>query len=174
MMKNVIRRKKIFNGKLLELSVQKMRYPHGYIGNLEIVKHPGAVLIVPFAGRSKVVMLRQYRPVMNEYLYEVPAGTLNKGEKPLSCAKRELLEETGYTAQKWRDLGYIYAAPGYTTEKIHCFAAYGLKKVGTQSEEDELIYIKIMTIKHIEGLVRRGKIVDSKTLAALLLTRLRG
>ncbi|MCQ9207411.1 MAG: NUDIX hydrolase [Omnitrophica bacterium] len=167
-MKN-IKIKKIFAGKLLELYLEKKRFPNGYIADLEVIKHPGAVLIVPFLNKNKIVLIKQYRPVINSYIWELPAGTLNKGESPLSCAKRELVEEVGYKAAKWSKIGYIYPAPGYTTEKIIIFEAYGLSAVKADRKDDEDIVPAIFDKKGVMRLLKSGKLVDSKTIAALKL-----
>ena len=164
--------KKVFKGKLLELFLEKKRLPNNYIASLEIVKHPGAVLIVPLLNKDGVVLIKQYRPVINSYIWELPAGTLHKDENPLSCAKRELVEEIGYAAKKWKRLNYIYPAPGYTTEKILIFEARGLKRVEHKAEEDEIIKPKIFDKKGLKKLLKDGKIVDAKTICALKLANI--
>jgi ADP-ribose pyrophosphatase len=164
--------KKVFKGKLLELFLEKKRLPNNYMARLEIVKHPGAVLIVPLLNKDNVVLIKQYRPVINSYIWELPAGTLHKDENPLSCAKRELAEEIGYAAKKWRRLNYIYPAPGYTTERILIFEARGLKRVEHKAEEDEIIKPKIFDKKGIKKLLKGGKIVDAKTICALKLANI--
>ena len=164
--------KKIFHGKILKLYLDKRRYPNGYVGRLEIVKHPGAALIVPFLDKNTVILIRQYRPVINTYIWELPAGTLGRNEPPLKCAKREIVEEIGYKASKWERLGLIYPAPGYTTEKIIFFKASGLKKVKTETQEDEVITVKKFTKSQIRRLLKSGKIVDSKTISALALANI--
>lgn len=160
-------RKQVFNGKLIKLYLEKRRFPNGYIANLEVVKHPGAVLIVPVLDRERVVLIKQYRPVVNSVIWELPAGTFHKGEKPLSCAKRELMEEVGFKASLWKRLGFIYPAPGYTTEKIIIYKASRLRKVKSETQEDEIIMPRIFTKKDLAKLLRFGKIVDAKTIAAL-------
>ena len=162
-------RKYAFKGKLLKVYTEKKKFPNGYVGKLEIVKHPGAVLIIPFLSRDKIVLIKQYRPVINSYIWELPAGTLSKGENPLACAKRELVEEIGYEAKSWKKIGYIYPAPGYTTEKIAIFKASRLKKVPCDRQEDELITSSIFTTKKLQKLVKSSNLVDAKTLAALKL-----
>ncbi|MEE8360182.1 MAG: NUDIX hydrolase [Candidatus Omnitrophota bacterium] len=170
-MNKVSSRKKIFGGKLINLYFEKRRLPNSYVASLEIVRHPGAVLIVPFIKRDEIVLIKQYRPVINSYIWELPAGTLHKNENPLSCAKRELVEEIGYVTKRWKRLGYIYPAPGYTTEKILIFEARGLRKVERKIEKDEIISPEIFSKREIIRLLRSGKIVDAKTISALSLAR---
>jgi ADP-ribose pyrophosphatase len=170
-MKKCLCRKKKFTGKLIDLYFEKQRLPNGYVASLEIVRHPGAVLIVPFVKKDSVILIKQYRPVISSYIWELPAGTLHKNEKPLSCAKRELIEEIGYAAKNWKKSGHIYPAPGYTTEKIFVFEARGMKKVGRKMESDEIITPEVFTKKEVAKLLRSGKIVDAKTISALSMAR---
>jgi ADP-ribose pyrophosphatase len=163
----LLAKKQIFKGRLLNLFLEKQRFPNGYIADLEVIKHPGAVLIVPFLNKDKIILIKQYRPVINAHIWELPAGTLHRGEKPLACAKRELVEEIGYRAKEWKRLGFIYPAPGYTTEKIIVFQATGLEKVSAQVQEDEIISSALLHKKEIIRLFNAGDIVDSKTICAL-------
>lgn len=133
-----------------------------------MIRHPGAVLIVPFLSPSRIVFIRQYRPVVGSYLWELPAGTLRKGERPLACAKRELEEEIGCTAREWARLGWLVPAPGYTTEKIHLFAARGLAATRCRREEDEVIRTRVFSVREAVSLLRSGRIVDAKTIAGLV------
>jgi ADP-ribose pyrophosphatase len=160
----------VFKGKLLNLSVRHERLPNGYLAHLEVITHPGAALIVPLASKDKVILLRQYRPVINSYIYELPAGTLDKGERPLACAKREIIEETGYSAKKMKLLGHIFPVPGYSTEKIYVFEARGLVKTERTLEEDEVIETLVLSKREIKKLFSSGRIVDAKTIAALAMT----
>ena len=168
-MKKVLKRKRVFNGRLIKLDLEKQRYPNGVVVDLEVVKHPGAVLMVPFLSKERIVLISQYRPVISSMIWELPAGTLNKKEKELSCAKRELIEEIGYKASYLKKLGYIYPAPGYTTEKIAIYEARKLRKVKSEPEEDELIKIRIFSKKEVIKLLKKGKITDAKTICALKL-----
>lgn len=160
-----------FYGKLLRVSTKRTRLPNGYVVDLEIVKHPGAVLIVPFLSRDKIIFLRQYRPVVNCYLYELPAGTLERGERLSACARREIIEETGFAANKLTKLGEIFPVPGYSTEKITLFKAEGLQKTKKASEPDEIITTHILSKSQVQRLFRTGKIKDSKTIAGLAFCR---
>jgi len=171
--------KRVFKGKLLEVFVEKKRLPNGYLATFEEIRHPGAALIVPFLGKDKIIMLKQLRPVIRSYIYELPAGTLEKRELPIDCARREIIEETGFAARTLKLLGSIYPVPGYSTERIFIYKAEGLKKVerpacpkallqaGRRVEEDEVIRSIVMDRRKVRRLFRSGKIVDAKTIAAL-------
>ena len=160
--------KKIFSGKLLNLYLDTSRkLPNKNRTRLEYIKHPGAAIVVPFLDTGNLVFVRQYRPVIDKYILELPAGTLAKGEAPLHCAKRELEEETGYRAGSVKTLGHIYTTPGFTTEKIHIFEARNLKAVVHAREPDEVLETVILNRKKIRRLLREGKISDAKTIAAL-------
>ena len=161
--------KTVFRGRLLTLITDKRRLPNGHTLRLEIIKHPGAALIVPFLGKNKIILLKQYRPVVNSYIYELPAGTLNDGETPLACAKREVIEETGYSGRKFTKVRTIYPAPGYTTEKITIYKAEGLKKENVSPEKDEIIRGFVFSKTAVKKLLRTGRIVDAKTICALAL-----
>ena len=156
-----------YNGKLLKLFEKKVLLPNNTRVCLEIIQHPGAALIIPFFSSKKIVLLKQFRPVVNSYLYELPAGTLDQNESALSCAKREIVEETGYLAKKFNYLGYIYPVPGYSTEKIHIYKADGLIKVGSKPEMDEVIESEIISFGKVKQLLKEGKIVDAKSICAL-------
>ena len=157
----------VFKGKLLSVSIKHRRLPNGYLARLEVVDHIGAALIVPFISRDRIVILRQFRPVINDYLYELPAGTLNKGETVVSCARREIIEETGYAAKKLSRLGEIYPVPGYSTEKIVIFRADRLSRKVVAAEKDEVIQVKILSRGMVRSLFKKRKIKDAKTICAL-------
>ena len=159
--------KRVFKGKLLKVFVNKVRLPNGYLATFEMIKHPGAALVVPFLTKDKIIILKQLRPVINSYIYELPAGTLDKNEPPLACARREIIEETGYSAKKFTLLGKIYPVPGYSTECIFMYKAEGLKKVERAAEKDEIIEIHMVTKSKVRRLLKSGKIVDAKTISGL-------
>jgi ADP-ribose pyrophosphatase len=155
------------------------------MATFEMIRHPGASLIVPFLDKNTVILLRQLRPVIDSYIYELPAGTLDKGETPLACARREIIEETGYCAKWFTPLGAIYPVPGYSTEKIFIYRAENLKKVIHNSraplrvpyqhkyqhhgEKDEWLEHKLFTRSQVRRLFKQGKIVDAKTICGLAL-----
>lgn len=152
--------------KFLTVKERKTKLPNGNTINLELVDHPGAVLIVPFLTPGNVILLRQFRAVINSFLFELPAGTLEKGEQPLACARREIIEETGYSAKKFTRLGIIYPVPGYSTEKITLYRAEDLTLRGSACEPDEVIETLVVTRKNVRELFRAGKIIDAKTICA--------
>ena len=158
-----------FKGKLLSLVTQRRRLPNGHVATVEIVEHPGAVVIVPFLKKDTVVLIRQYRPAIKAYLYEFPAGTINKGEKPSSCAGRELIEETGFRAQKLTRLGEIYPVPGYSTEIITIYKAQGLRPATAPRDADEIITTGVFGKAKIKSFFKSGRIKDAKTICALAL-----
>ena len=157
----------VFKGRLLKVFVKKERLPHGYLATYEMIKHPGASLIIPFLNKDTVIMLRQLRPVIGSYIYELPAGTLDKNESPVSCARREIIEETGYKGRTFTLLGKIYPVPGYSTERIFIYKAEKLSPVERQVEEDEVIESCPLSKKAVRKLFLQGKIVDAKTICAL-------
>lgn len=161
--------KTVFKGKLLKVYVKKERLPNGYLATFEMISHPGASLIVPFLDKNTVILLRQLRPVIDSYIYEFPAGTLDKGESGLTCARREIIEETGYSARRFTLLGAIYPVPGYSTEKIFIYKAEGLKQVIRTPEADEVIEHRPYTRGQVRRLFKQGKIVDAKTICGLAL-----
>jgi ADP-ribose pyrophosphatase len=158
-----------FKGKLISLVTDTRRLPNGTRVRLEIIRHPGASLIVPFLDKDRIVLLRQFRPVINAYLYELPAGTLDKKETPRACARREIVEETGYRARRVTRIGCVYPVPGYSTEKIIIYRAEGLRKQKSRTEADEVIEAFPASRRQVRRLFKKGKIIDAKTICALAL-----
>ncbi len=161
--------KLIYQGRILKLISKTVCLPNRHVMKLEVILHPGAALIVPFLDKDRMVFLRQFRPVVNAYLFELPAGTIEGKESPVSCAKRELIEETGFSSGKLRLLGSVYPVPGYSTERIFIYQATGLKKIQTAAEADEVINIRILDKHKVQKLFRDKKIVDAKSVCALAL-----
>ena len=151
------------------MTTELQTLPNGHKKTIELIRHPGAALIVPFLNKNTIVMIRQYRPAIGTYLYELPAGTLDRNERPLHCAKREIIEEIGYRARNFKKLGMIYPAPGYSDEKIHIYKAWNLTPDYRPGDPDEIIQIRKYTFPQMRKLVKLGKIRDSKTLAAFTL-----
>ena len=137
----------------------------------ETVQHPASVVILPVLEDRRVVMIRQFRHALGRYIYEIPAGTSEAGEPLLACAKRELAEETGYRATRWRRLYEFYPAPGISTERMVLYRADGLcpldKKVGM--DKDEYIIPCIVTAETAVGWVRKNQVIDAKSIIGLLM-----
>jgi ADP-ribose pyrophosphatase len=165
--------KRIYTGRVINLDIDRVRFPNGSSGELEIIRHPGASAVVPFlteptSGDPRVLLLKQYRYAAGGYLYEIPAGRLDLGELPEACARRELAEETGCTATSMKFLTSVYTTPGFTDECIHLFMATGLIRGEPHHEADEFIQVEVMPLSQALDLIRRGEIKDAKTTLALL------
>jgi ADP-ribose pyrophosphatase len=165
--------RRMYSGRIINLDIDTVRFPNGTIGELEMIRHPGASAVVPFltdpAGDDPTVLLiRQYRYAAERYLYEVPAGRLDPGEAPDACARRELREETGCQAERVEHLITMYTTPGFTDEKIHLFMATGITRGEDAREADEFIETETMPLSRALSLVERGEIQDGKTALALM------
>ena len=165
--------RRAYSGKIISLDVDTVRFPDGSLGDLEMIRHPGASAVVPFlsdpAGEDpQILLIRQYRYAADGYLYEIPAGRLNPGEQPADCAERELKEETGCSAQHVEHLFTMYTTPGFTDEKIHVFMATGLIAGETKHEADEFLELQPMLLSRALQMVEAGEIRDGKTALALL------
>jgi ADP-ribose pyrophosphatase len=167
MQEKTLNSKKIFSGRILNLKHLTVKLPDGNKAKREIIYHPGASAIIPILPGNKVIFVKQYRKAAEKILLEIPAGTLDKNEPPIKCARRELIEETGYKAKHIKKILQFYTAPGYTSEIIHIFLAKGLSQIGKNTEPDEFLKTVILTKKEIQKLYKEGKIVDSKTLIGL-------
>lgn len=163
--------KSIFQGKVVTLRVDEVLLQDGRVGRREVVEHPGAVGILAIersAEGSGIVLVEQYRYAVGEFLWEIPAGTLKPGEDPLECAKRELREETGYTAEKWDYLIGFYTTPGFTSERMHLFLARGLAAGPQEADGDEFLSVRLVPLDRALEMLRSGQIRDAKTTIALL------
>ena len=156
-------------GRKIRVEIDRSAGPDGQVIQRDLIFHPGAVVILPMASATDVVLLRNFRFVLDETLWELPAGTLEPGEPLLDCAKRELLEETGYTAEQWTSLGYLYASPGVLDEKLHLFLARELTAGPQQLEPDETIEPRIVPMQQAIAMCLSGEIKDAKTITTLLL-----
>ena len=163
-----VKSKRLFKGRVVSLRVDETLLGSRKVVR-EVVEHPGSVAIVPMLSEKKVVLIKQYRYAVGHELFEIPAGTLEKREKPVECAKRELLEETGYRAQSLRRLGSVYLAPGYCDELIHIYLAESLEYVGRRAEEDERIRVITLSLEKALKEVLSRRFYDAKTLCGLFL-----
>ena len=165
--------RRVYDGRIINVDLDTVRFPDGSTGELEMVRHSGASAVLPFLGDPMgedppVLLVRQYRYAAEGYLYEVPAGRLDPGESPLACAKRELLEETGCTAERVEALTTMYTTPGFTDERIHLFMATGVTRGEHRREHDEFMEVETMPLSRALELVERGEISDGKTIVTLL------
>ncbi|ABY92839.1 MULTISPECIES: NUDIX hydrolase [Thermoanaerobacter] len=159
---------KIFEGKIINLRVDEVKLPNGKVTTREIVEHPGGVSIVAVNEEGKILLVKQYRKPAEESLLEIPAGKLEKGEDPLICAKRELLEETGYEAGFIKQLITFYTTPGFSNEKMYLYFAKDLKKYTAQPDEDEFLEVYEYTPEELWEMILQNQIKDSKTIIGIL------
>jgi ADP-ribose pyrophosphatase len=164
----VISSKIIYEGKILKIKLDEVKLPNGYVTVREIVEHPNAIALIPINNNGKLIMINQYRHSAQEVLLEIPAGTMEKNETPDECAKRELLEETGYEAKELKKLFSCYLAPGYSTELIHIFLAKNLVYKGQETEADEQIKVVELSFKEALEKIKKGEVKDAKTICSLL------
>lgn len=162
-----------YTGRVINLDVDTVRFPDGASGQLEMVRHPGASAVVPFIDDPddpdpRILLLRQFRHAADGFIWEIPAGRLDSGESPETCARRELAEETGMRATRIERLTTFYTTPGFTDERIHLFLAGGLETGEHRREADEFMEVHSTRWSEAMGMIERGEIVDGKTLLALL------
>lgn len=165
--------RRVYTGRIISLDTDTVRFPDGTIGELDMIRHPGASAIVPFVsdplgGDPQILLLKQYRYAAEQYLYEIPAGRLDAGEDPRDCAVRELREETGCTAAHMDFLFTMFTTPGFTDERIHLFMAAGLERGETAHEADEFMTLETVTLSHALQLIQKGEIKDAKTALGIL------
>jgi ADP-ribose pyrophosphatase len=162
-----------YAGRRISVDLDRVRFPDGTTGTLEMVRHPGAAAVVPLldppdASDPRVLLLRQFRHAADDHLWEIPAGTLEAGEPPAACAARELEEEAGVRAAELRHLTTIFTTPGFTDERIHLYLATGLTRVPAAPERDEFLEVHERRWSALGGMIRAGEVRDAKSLVALL------
>ena len=165
--------RRIYTGRVVSLDIDRVRFPDGSVGELEMIRHSGASAVVPFlsdpAGDDpQILLIRQYRYAADGFLYELPAGRLDPGEDPASCARRELREETGCSAERVEFLYTMYTTPGFTDERIHLFMATGLTQGKTGHESDEFLTLEPVLLSRALEMIRDGVIQDAKTALGIL------
>ncbi len=161
----------IFDGIIMHVYRDTVKLPDGKEAFRELMRHIGAVCVIPVTEDNEVIVERQYRYPINKIITEIPAGKLNsKQEDRLLAAKRELLEETGITADNWLDMGELYCACAYSDEMINVYLATGLHFGERKLDEDEFLDVKKVPLKELVDQVMRGEIADSKTQIAILKT----
>ena len=165
----VVDSRPIYEGRIVRFRVDTVVLPDGSRSTREVIGTPGAVVIVPLTDDGQVRMVRQYRSAIGEYLLELPAGTLEPNESPEQAAPRELAEETGDRAARWRRLAGFYTVPGICDEYLHLFLATDLTPGQTDQEADEFIEVVTLPLSEALEMVRQGEVRDAKTIIGLLM-----
>ena len=164
----LLSRREIFKGRVVDLSVDQVRMPNGKSTELEVIRHPGAAAMVPLTDSGEVLLVRQYRYATGGWLVEVPAGKLDEGEAPEVCAARELEEEVGMKPAEVLSLGWIWTTPGFTDERIWLYLCRGLSPAQQDLEDDEVLTVESRSLREAIEMVHRGEICDGKSVCALL------
>ncbi len=161
----------VYRGPVFWVTTDHVAEPNGVRARRDVIHHSGSVVVLAVndsGSTPRVLLERQYRHAASGYLWELPAGRIDPGEHELKAAQRELLEETGYTASKWKRILKFYASPGFVAETMSVFLATGLRAGEAQPEEDEVIYKRLVPLETAVGMVLRGTIRDAKTISSVL------
>jgi len=161
----------IHHGRAFDVELAQVRLPDGKVRTYDLVRHTGAVTLVPLDDKGNVLFVRQFRVAAGRELLELPAGTLGRDENPDDCAARELREETGFAARSLVKLGELFLAPGYSTEYMHLYLASDLYPAPLEQDEDEYLNLVPIPVKEAYRMAREGEIHDAKSLAGLLLAQ---
>jgi len=158
----------VYKGRVVDLSLERLRLPNGSICELELIRHPGAAAVVPLDRGEQVILVRQYRHATGGWLLEVPAGKLDPGESPEACAAREVEEETGFRAGRLVPMGWIWTTPGFTDEKIWLYLGLDLEPTRQNLQADEALTVERCPLTLAVDRAARGEILDGKSICALL------
>jgi len=167
----IISSRTVYQGPVFSVTTDHVEEPGGVRARRDVIHHSGSVVVLAVddsTAMPRVLLERQYRHAATDYLWELPAGRIDPGEHELKAAQRELLEETGYTAAKWRRILKFYASPGFVAETMSVFLATGLRAGEAQPEEDEIIYKRMVPLPAAVRMVIRGTIRDAKTISSVL------
>lgn len=168
LIEKTIEEKNIYDGKILNLKLQKVELPNGKVTKREIVKHPGAVAIIAYVDEETILLVEQFRKAVDKVLLEIPAGKIESGEEIELCGRRELEEETGYRAEKFEYLGKIYTSPGFCDEIIYIYKAEKLVKGIVGGDEDEFINLHKVKVNKLKEMIKNGEVCDAKTISAFM------
>ena len=161
--------RRVYQGRTVDFWLEQAQLPNGNTVELEIIHHPGAAAVVAIDDEERVALVRQFRHAAGGFIWELPAGKLDPGEKPAACAARELKEETGLVAGDLRELGWIFTTPGFTDERIHLFLARQLVAGDASLGHDEVLTVERLDFAEALRMVERGDIRDAKSIAGLFL-----
>jgi ADP-ribose pyrophosphatase len=164
----ILRSKIIYKGPVFGVRRDEVLEPGGIRTTREVVTHPGSVVILPLLPDGRILLVRQYRHATRQFLWELVAGRIERGENPRQAAARELLEETGYRAKRYRVFLDIFPTPGFLEERMYILLAQGLTSGDARPEEDEKIISRVFSRSQLRQMIRRGKLRDAKTIAGLL------
>lgn len=167
-------RQTIYQGRTIKLEILEADLPSGKSVKREVIRHPGAVVVIAQDDKGDFILIKQFRLAIEKTILEFVAGTLEKNEEPLECAKRELIEEAGFEAKEWISLGTLYPTPGFCDELQHLFLARGLSKTKVNPDEDEIIETCVLNLNQLEESIRSGEFMDAKSMSAFLRARLQG
>lgn len=162
----LLKSESVYSGVVFDVRLDTVVIPNGKTVTRDIVIHSGAVVIVPRSADGKFLMVQQYRHAVGHSMLEFPAGTLEIGEEPLACAKRELIEEVGHNAKNWQSLGTLYPAPGFANEVQHLFFATELTPDSAPGDEDEIIEVVSLGADEIKAAITGNQLMDAKSIAA--------
>jgi len=166
---DVISSERVFAGKVFDVHRERVKLPHGPTATVDVVRHPPSVVILPVPEPGSIVLIRQYRHAVRQWLWEVPAGSVDEGESPEAAARRECHEEIGQVPETVVRLGALFPTPGYCDEEMIFFRVSGLADSASAAavDEDEDIEARTFTLREARDMVRRGEIVDMKTVVGL-------
>ena len=167
----IVKTETLYTGRKITLRKVSVKLPSGKVLTRDIVNHPGSVAILPLLDDDTLILVEQYRTAAGKTMLEIPAGTMDRDEDPEKCARRELLEETGFQAKKMIKIAEYYPSPGYTSEKMHFYIATGLTQKKQNQDEDENITVKTMKVKQIRRKIGKGEIEDMKTICSILMLK---
>ena len=162
----VLSSEKVLETRVFDLMKDQIELPSGKSTSRFTIVHPGAAVFIPRLGPDRFLVIRQYRHALRREILEFPAGTLEKGEEPLDCAKREICEEVGYAASKWTALGYVWTFPGFGNEILHAFLADDLSPNKAAADDDEMIEVVEMRKVQIEQAIVKNDLADAKSISA--------
>ena len=168
-MPRVVSSTPIYQGRVIDVRVDEIEIEPGRVFKRDVVSHPGAVVILPVDAEGRILWITQYRYAAGKVLLELPAGTLEDGEDPEGCARREIVEEVGFTAGTWQALGGFYSAPGFCSEYLYAYLATDLREDYADGDEDEDIAVLPLTLEETYERLDTGEIIDAKSIATLML-----
>ncbi len=159
----------LHKGRVFTLLRENVTLDNGVTVDLDVIRHPGASAVVPVSDDNKLILIKQFRHAIGDYIWEIPAGTLDPDETYLECAKRELVEETGFSANNWQKLGEIIPVPGYSDERIRIFLATELAPARQDLDEDEVLAVHEIKMDDAINMIHKGAILDGKTITGLFM-----